>query len=110
MGTWFRPLPRVRAELDVVRTLWSDYRETADPRGFTAATPQSLLADWDDTTSVGEGDGKNRGGPCNAQSRYSDSTSRRHAIDRSSTTPSGPTVSRPQPSSERRQISSSCRS
>jgi long-subunit fatty acid transport protein len=52
VGAWFRPLPRVRAELDVVRTLWSDYREIADPGGFTAAPPQSLFAGWDDTTSV----------------------------------------------------------
>lgn len=52
VGAWFRPLPRVRAELDVVRTRWSDYRETADPRGFTAAPPQSLFGGWDDTTSV----------------------------------------------------------
>jgi long-subunit fatty acid transport protein len=52
VGAWLRPLPRVRAELDVVRTLWSDYRETADPRGFTASPPESLFAGWDDTTSV----------------------------------------------------------
>lgn len=52
VGAWFRPLPTVRAELDVVRTRWSDYRETADPRGSTSARPQSLFAGWDDTTSL----------------------------------------------------------
>lgn len=52
VGAWFRPLPNVRAELDVVRTRWSDYREAADPRGFTSTPPQSLFAGWDDTTSL----------------------------------------------------------